>query len=63
MCKGIHSLHTITGHAHLDIKLENILVGDDQILKVCDLGLAQPLATLQTKQVGSAQYMAPEVWA
>ena len=38
MCQGVHALHTETGHAHLDLKLDNFLVGKDQKLKLCDFG-------------------------
>ena len=29
ICNGLHALHTVTEHAHLDIKADNILIGDD----------------------------------
>jgi serine/threonine protein kinase len=34
--KDIHAL----GFAHLDLKLENILIGRDSKLKICDFGQA-----------------------
>lgn len=36
---GMSALHK-AGYAHLDIKLENILIGDDGILKLCDFGFS-----------------------
>ena len=40
LCSGVHALHTETQYAHLDIKLENFLIGQDFKLKLCDLGFA-----------------------
>ena len=48
--KGIHSLHTVTGHAHLDLKLENLLVGENNQLKITDLGMAAPHQMPQTER-------------
>jgi serine/threonine protein kinase len=30
----------LAGYAHLDLKLDNILIGTDSLLKLCDFGLA-----------------------
>ena len=40
ICNGVHSLHTKVKFAHLDLKLENVLVGSDYKLKLCDFGFA-----------------------
>lgn len=37
-------LHLTVKVAHLDLKLENILVGDDYKLKLCDFGFTETLA-------------------
>ena len=50
-----------TGHAHLDLKLDNVLIGPDQQLKICDLGFAQPLDSKYFEATGTGEYMAPEV--
>ena len=40
ICQSVFALHNTTGYAHLDLKLDNILIGQDSKLKLCDLGLA-----------------------
>lgn len=50
----------MAGVCHLDLKLENILVGDDLQLKICDLGFAQMIDKPVTRFQGSIGYMAPE---
>lgn len=49
------------GYAHLDIKLENILVGSDFKLRLCDFGFARKLEVPLTGICGSERYMAPEI--
>lgn len=39
VCQGLHILHTAGNMAHMDIKLENILIGNDGKLKLCDFGM------------------------
>ena len=46
---------------HFDIKLENILVGNDYNLKLCDFGLARNLEEMQLDMVGTESYLAPEI--
>jgi serine/threonine protein kinase len=55
-------LHTITGHAHLDLKLENLLVGENNQLKITDLGMAAPHHVPQKETRGTLEYMPPEVF-
>ena len=40
ICNGIDALHTKAQCAHLDLKLENILIGQNYKLKLCDFGFA-----------------------
>ena len=47
--------------AHLDIKLENLLLSKDFQLLVIDFGLAKPFETLINEPWGSAMYRAPEL--
>ena len=51
------------GLAHLDLKLENILLSeaDNFKIKVIDFGLAEPLEGLARTKKGTQGYLAPEV--
>jgi serine/threonine protein kinase len=49
------------GYAHLDIKLENILIGSDYNLRLCDFGFAIKLGVPLTGMRGSDRYIAPEI--
>src|SRR6185312_1296969 len=56
--KRMHGGHII----HRDIKPANILVGGDQIVRFCDLGLAVCMAeTPPYEAAGTMWYMAPEM--
>ncbi|KAF0700490.1 Aste57867_8974 [Aphanomyces stellatus] len=59
---GVHFIHS-RGFAHRDLSLENVLLDDADTCRVCDFGLAASLDTKQTRAVGKAFYMAPEVLA
>ena len=41
VCQSLNALHTEANLAHLDIKLENILVSEDGSLKLCDFGMVE----------------------
>lgn len=45
----------------MDLKLENILISDQGILKLCDFGFAISTSSLVAKKLGTPAYMAPEV--
>ena len=49
------------GYAHLDIKLENILIGSDFKLRLCDFGFSRKIGIPLTGIRGSERYMAPEI--
>lgn len=48
------------GYAHLDIKLENILIAQDGSLRLCDFGFAARTNSFCTKNCGTVGYRAPE---
>jgi len=54
-------MHNKAGFAHMDIKLENILVSNEGHLKLCDFGFSTFVSNLVTKKLGTEAYMAPEI--
>lgn len=64
LISAIGYLHEELKVAHRDIKLENILVGEDGYISMIDFGLAklnENNVALKT-QCGTAMYKAPEIW-
>ena len=59
---AVSDLHTCANLAHLDINLQNILVGEDGRLKLCDFGVARPTNDEIRERLGSDAWMAPEVF-
>lgn len=62
ICQGVDALHTTAGYAHLDLKPDNILIGDDYRLKVCDFGSLQPVSKELSTRYGTPGYQAPEIF-
>ena len=60
--EGLRFMHQM-GVAHLDIKLENIMIKDDGTLIFIDFGLASTSGGLLREQRGTPGYMSPEVYA
>jgi serine/threonine protein kinase len=49
---------------HRDIKLENLLIDDEGVVKICDFGVSKQLdnkSALISGKSGTPAYMAPEV--
>jgi len=61
LVKGLKYLHT-NNIAHLDLKLENLLLGDDFQLKIADFEMSQNISDESMISGGTANYRAPEVW-
>jgi len=59
---GISALHKQAKIAHMDIKLENVLISKEGILKICDFGFSMPSQVLANKKMGTREYMAPELY-
>jgi serine/threonine protein kinase len=63
MVQGLNHLHS-NGIAHLDISLENTLLCEGNIIKLCDFGLAIHVDYgYKLKMVGKKTYMAPEMFS
>lgn len=60
LCSGLKYLHD-KGFVHRDLKLENILVTEQNVVKLTDVGLAKQTLEIAFSIVGSPVYMAPEV--
>jgi serine/threonine protein kinase len=65
---GVYFLHS-KNVCHRDLSLENLLMDDKQVLKICDFGVAieSPKDTLlpnkdPNRRPGKYRYMAPEVY-
>jgi serine/threonine protein kinase len=54
-------LHRQVGIAHLDLKLENILIGENFEIKLCDFGFADELRTRHYQDRGTQGYIPPEM--
>ena len=60
MVKAVHAVHSKTHNVHLDIKPDNILIGDDHLLKLTDFGFVRPAHKKIDKVCGTQGYLAPE---
>ena len=64
LCRAVQELHQM-GIAHLDLKLENVLMTDDNSVKLCDFGSATRFIAGKSKivkrKLGTPKYTAPEL--
>ncbi|XP_055804428.1 mitogen-activated protein kinase kinase kinase 20-like [Solanum dulcamara] len=65
LLKGIHYIHK-NGYVHCDIKLPNILLGEDDQVKIADFGLAKRSESTKDDKLrcelrGTPLYMSPEM--
>jgi len=59
---GVEFLHAKAGVAHLDLKLENILIANHFQLKLCDFGFFEKMKGRVSKNRGTHGYRAPETY-
>jgi serine/threonine protein kinase len=59
---ALEYLHSSRGLAHLDLKLENILISKDLKIKLCDFGFVEELRSKVQKGKGTDGYKAPEIY-
>ncbi|XP_041348324.1 uncharacterized protein LOC121367932 [Gigantopelta aegis] len=60
VCCGLQYLHN-KGLVHRDMKLENILLTGDDVVKLTDVGLAKRAIDIAGTLAGTPVYMAPEI--
>ncbi len=59
LAEGVYSLHRF-GKLHCDLKPSNVLVSDEGRLVILDFGLITELASNNTNEHGTPDYMSPE---
>ena len=62
ICSGMEYLHN-RKIIHRDLKLENILISDNNIAKITDFGISSNSSKLtqRTQNIGTSYYIAPEI--
>ena len=61
LIEATSAMHNVAGFAHMDIKLENILVSNEGHIKLCDFGFSTYASGQVAKKLGTEAYMAPEI--
>ena len=64
VCAALNAIHQAE-IVHRDLKPGNIIISEDQAIKLTDFGVARPKGSNLTQHneiIGSVEYMAPEVW-
>ena len=60
LCFAVQTIHN-AGYCHLDIKIENVLISQDNTIRLSDFGFARS-CELQIAQIyGTDGFMAPEI--
>jgi serine/threonine protein kinase len=58
---AVDAMHSQCGIAHLDLKLDNILLSDEYQVKLCDVGFSQSAHGLLFQTAGTDGFKAPEI--
>jgi serine/threonine protein kinase len=53
LIEGVAAMHSKGGFAHMDIKLENILISQQGILKFCDFGFSMSANGFVDRKMGT----------
>lgn len=61
VCEGLAYLHG-KNLVHRDLKMENVLIAEGDVVKLTDVGLAKPVQDISGSIAGSPCYMAPEIF-
>ncbi|XP_078593962.1 mitogen-activated protein kinase 11-like [Branchiostoma floridae x Branchiostoma japonicum] len=61
LAEGLKYIHS-KGYLHRDLKLENILVSEGDVVKLGDVGLSKAEDEVTGTQCGTRLYAAPEVF-
>ncbi len=61
ICNGIHHMQSSGIKLHSDIKPSNILIVNKEVVAISDFGLSSQVA--EKNQIGTLEYMAPEVYS
>lgn len=61
VCEGLAYLHS-KNLVHRDLKMENVLIAEKDVVKLTDVGLAKPVDDISGSIAGSPCYMAPEIF-
>ena len=61
ICEGVKHIHN-AGFCHLDLKIDNILIGNDFNLKISDFGMAMPREVSLYQVKGTKTHIAPEIF-
>lgn len=59
VARGLGAFHE-AGYVHADIKPNNIMVDENQVVKIIDFGQSCPIATIKPRIQGTPDYIAPE---